>query len=293
LDFSTTVPGLRFCSLSSSSVHGNAYLIESTGGSRILVDCGVRLHRLQDYLQEIDVEPESLGAILLTHEHTDHVQGLLTRRPFAVRHHVPVLAPAGLWSTWPYPWEEHLGGLAKTVPVARTFRVGDLHIIAFPKPHDAAAPVGYLIEYQGLRLGVLTDLGHVPPAITKLLYGVDGLIFETNHDRELELRSGRHFALIERVLGDYGHLSNEQAAVALESIVTGRTQSILLGHLSLDCNRPELAEGAVTAALHNTGWHGQLQVAPAGSPGRWMYVATPAVQKTQPRPGRAKISGDS
>jgi len=269
----TSKPGLRFCSLSSSSVHGNAYLIESSGGTRILVDCGVRLLRLQDYLEDLGVEPESLHAILLTHEHGDHIRGLLTRRPFAVRHRVPVLAPAGLWAAWPYDWEEHLPGLARTVPVARTFAVGDLNILAFPKPHDAAAPVGYLIEHRGLRLGVLTDLGHVPPAITRLLHGADGLIFESNHDREMELRSGRDWSLIERVLGNYGHLSNEQAAVALSDIVTVRTQAVLLGHLSMDCNRPDLARAAVAAALGRTDWHGYLEVAPADVPGDWMRIA--------------------
>lgn len=253
-------PALRFCSLASCSVYGNAYYIESAAGTRILVDCGVPLRRLERELTGLGCPPDRFDAIFVTHEHIDHIRALTLKYPFSLRHRVPVFAPGRVWSGWRHPGAI---GRQEVLDASDTVRVGDLTISALAKPHDAVEPVAYLVEGGGTRLAVVTDLGMVPATLVDELRGSDFLIFEANHDREMELRSDRAWPVIQRALSDHGHLSNEQAAAALARIITSRTQAILLAHLSLDCNRPELALEVVGRSLARAGYSGTLEAAPA------------------------------
>lgn len=272
---------LSFWSLSSSSTFGNAYLIENSSGTRILIDCGVPLRRLEAALLDLGVAPETLSAVFITHDHTDHVRALTPKKPFAARHGIPVYATGAFWESWRFDWHDSLGELAETIEPGRPVCVenagnsatGPLRVIAVEKPHDAPCPVGYIIEGGKERLAVLTDLGHMPENIIRAAHGVDHLIIESNHDRDMELRSNRHWYLKQRVLGPRGHLSNDQAADALKAIVTASTKTVLLAHLSLECNLPDLAQNTAASALSRTGFGGRLLVAPPDRPSECVVVS--------------------
>lgn len=264
---------IRVASISSSSRHGNCYLVEGPGPTRILVDCGARRRDLEAGLAELGVAPGTISALLLTHEHSDHTYCLGLRRLPAALGGAPLYAHPDLRASCPLVrgYLGPPGGPAQgdLIP-GRRLTVGSLEVVPFATPHDASRPLGFQISADGYRLGLATDLGHVSPEVARHLYGCDALVLESNHDREMQLRSGRPRHLIERVTGDLGHLSNRQAAAALRDLVTGRTVSILLAHLSLDCNLPGLALETSQKALGRSGWRGALRAAPAQGPSGWM-----------------------
>jgi len=257
---------MRFCSLASSSRGGNAYLVEGGDGTRVLVDCGLGIRRLEASLLELGVLPQTLSGVLVTHDHRDHVRALWVRKPFTAKHGVPLLASeATLFSLEVSGPADHLGDTQAVRP-DETVRVGGLQVLPFLKPHDAPDPLGFLLDDGSSRLGVVTDLGRVDPAVARLLEDCTYLIFEANHDVRMELTSGRPQHLIDRVLGDLGHLSNEQAARALAAIVGRTTRLVVLAHLSDECNLPELAFSTVSRALDQAGYAGGLAVAPLFGP---------------------------
>ena len=261
---------MRFCSLASSSKAGSAYLVEGGDGTRLLVDCGLGIRKLEARLWQTGVGPASLAGVLATHGHADHVAALRLRHPFTAKHRVPLYATGHLIHTLTYedpqaPYSpRHCRHLGEThaVRAGRPFKVGGLEVTAFRKPHDAPDPLGFLITDGEAQIAVLTDLGTVYGETVRLLRGSTFLVFESNHDVEMELRSGRPGHLIRRVLGNQGHLSNEQAGKALAGIVGPETKMILLAHLSDECNTPELAYGTVVRHLDQAGYGGGLGVAP-------------------------------
>lgn len=263
---------MRFCSLSSCSQFGNAYLVEGSDGTRLLVDAGVRIRKLEQYLAELEVPPASISAILMTHDHSDHVAALAVKNPFAVKHHIPVWATAGFWQAWDRGMERVPAALRRTVTGA-PLQIGGLRVQPFAKPHDAPEPVSYLIQDGDTRLTVLTDLGHLPTGLHPLLAGCDHYILESNYDHQMEISSGRGYDLIHRVIGRYGHLSNDQAAEALAALAAPHTQTVLLAHLSLDCNTPELAYRTVADALSRASLQPHLAVAPPDRPSPWFSTA--------------------
>jgi phosphoribosyl 1,2-cyclic phosphodiesterase len=252
---------LKLCSLASCS-GGNAYLISGRDGTSVLVDCGLSLRRLEAGLLAAGVCPDDLAGVFMTHEHADHVQALRLRHPFPARHGLPVFAPPGFWEAFP----ARDGLDRRTIGSRRSVTVGGLTVTAFPKPHDAAEPVGYLVEDGQEAVGVATDLGTVTRDVLTALRGADHLIFESNHDPVLEVRSGRPAYLIRRVLSDHGHLSNQQAGQALALLASARTRTILLAHLSEDCNLPELALETVSECLAGSPFRGLLATAPHRHP---------------------------
>jgi phosphoribosyl 1,2-cyclic phosphodiesterase len=211
-------------------------------------------------LRALNVSPESISAIFLTHEHGDHVQALKIRLPFPQRYGITTYAPKGVWDALQIDNIDHK--LKKTITVGKPIQVAELQVSAFAKPHDTFEPVGYLVSANDARCAVVTDLGEVPSSIEKLLEGCEYFIFESNHDPDMERSSGRGPMLIERVLGPKGHLSNQQAARALSKMVTKETQMVMLGHLSIDCNTPGLAYGATLNGLKQTSFSGELLVLP-------------------------------
>lgn len=260
---------VRFVSLCSSSRHGNAYLIEGPQGDRILIDCGVRLRRLEKILGDLQVDPQTIKGIFLTHEHHDHTQALRIKTPFPQRYGIPVYATGAFWGAT----KKSIGcldrHLSRQIPRSGLLRVGEFTISPFVKPHDAVDPVSFLIRSKQTQVAVVTDLGCVPDPLINVLRGSEYLIFESNHDPELEINSGRDYHLVRRVLGSQGHLSNEQAGKALARIVNQHTRGILLAHLSLDCNRPDLAKEVVDHELRAVNYRGVLKVAPADRPSDW------------------------
>jgi len=258
---------LTFTSLASSSRYGNAYLVQSATRS-VLIDCGVACRRLEKTCEALGIAPASLDAIFITHEHGDHTRALALKHPFSHRHELPVYAPIKFWDLWGARGWCCLHG--QPIEPGQTMALGDVAITCFSKPHDTVAPVGYLVESAHHRLALLTDLGEIPPALIPWLRGCTHLILESNYDGELQHISGRTEQLIERITGPWGHLSNHQAGMALHQLVTATTRTILLAHLSLDCNTPELAYHSARQALRTTPFSGCLRVAPAARPSPWL-----------------------
>ncbi len=254
----------RFCSLSSSSVYGNSYFVETPGRVRLLIDCGVPIRRLERCLRELGISPSSITAVFITHNHSDHTAALDLRTPFPQKYGIPVYAPGGFWHSWIARGDLDVR-LRRAITPGNTVDLGACTVTSFLKPHDCAEPVGYTVRCGERSLSVVTDLGCVPGPVADAVRDSEYLIFESNHDRDMELNSGRSRWLIYRVLSDTGHLSNEQAARALSGIVSGMTRLVLLSHLSIDCNRPRLALHAASAALSGR-CRAQIEVAPADRP---------------------------
>ncbi len=231
---------LRYAMLGSGS-RGNAALVES-GATCVLVDCGFSALETRRRLARLGKKPEDLAGILVTHEHGDHVGGV-----------VPLARAYGLtvWSTAGTARQAGLASLgdSRWFDAHTPFAVGDLEVRPYPVPHDAREPAQFVFSDGARRLGMLTDVGRSTPHIEACLSGCDGLILECNHDRRM-LAEGRYPpSLKHRVGGDHGHLNNEQAAALLGRLDTSRLQHVVAAHLSEKNNRPELARAALVGTL--------------------------------------------
>lgn len=221
---------LRFASLGSGS-RGNATLVESAG-QRILVDCGFALRTLESRLALLGVQARDLDALLITHEHTDHVRGL---GPLLKRYPLPAWMSAGTAACLDLPPASRIFHLdAHSGPL----QFADLEVLPFPVPHDAREPIQYRFSSAGHSLGILTDLGVITPHIPDLLHRCDALILECNHDEQWLADGDYPPSLKARVASGYGHLSNRQAMDFLSSLAPGRLQRLLLAHLSERNNSP-------------------------------------------------------
>ena len=274
-----------------SGSKGNC-LVVSSSRTRILVDAGLSCRELFKRMRAADEDPETLDAILVTHEHQDHVHGLaVTARKLGI----PVYfteATHRAWMRWMVPqkrmtyadWLEQRKRAAADVAVevnaedldddeavagdaakpesdpcrlpgveyfqaGNSFSVGDIAVSSFTIPHDAADPVGFVFEVEGIRVGLATDLGYVPPNVQQRLRGCDVLMIESNHDLEM-LRDGPYpWSVKQRVMSRVGHLSNDAAAGFLEKNYDGQATYVVLAHLSESNNLPELARVAAEGAL--------------------------------------------
>ena len=243
---------MEFYTLASSS-GGNAALIRS-GDTAILLDAGISARRIAQALSLLGMTPEDLVAILITHEHSDHVNGIAT---LTKKYAVPVYASRGTAHFLP-----QAGSALRIFEAGDTLTIGELEIQSFRTSHDAADSVDYRIDAPDGSLGALTDTGYVTDGAVKALTGVDFLLLEANHDVGM-LQSGPYpYHLKRRILGEHGHLSNEAAAdFALHCVKSG-TSDILLAHLSAENNTPEAAEYAVARRLQAAGCSVRLGVAP-------------------------------
>jgi phosphoribosyl 1,2-cyclic phosphodiesterase len=238
------VAGMMELTILGSGSTGNAVVV-STPGTRVLVDAGFSARSLGARLAAVGLAPESLDAVLLSHEHGDHTQGLETfcRRfgtpVFCTRHTQRVLADAMRHQP---AWRLFEAGM--------TFQLGGLEVTGFPVPHDAVDPLGFVFSCGGLRLGVATDLGHVNAAVADALAGVQALVLEANYDQELlERDTKRPWPVKQRIASRHGHLSNQQAAEFAAQLLPRGLARLVLAHLSRDCNSPERAVATVAAGL--------------------------------------------
>ncbi|OUN10748.1 MBL fold metallo-hydrolase [Flavonifractor sp. An91] len=257
---------LQLCTLASGS-SGNSLLV-SDGATHILVDAGISCRRITTALKGLGVDPASLSAVLITHEHTDHISGLTT---LTKQRKVPVYASRGTGRQLCYRIAFLEEVLHPFTPGA-CFSIGSIDIETFPTPHDAAESTGYALSAGGRKAAVVTDLGHVTEAVEAGIRGANLLVAEANHDVEW-LRSGPYpYFLKDRILGDRGHLSNEAGAALVCSAVSAGTSTVVLAHLSHENNTPERARQVVGASLTRMGAvPGQdvlLEVAPRSEPGR-------------------------
>lgn len=228
---------LRFASLGSGS-EGNATLVQ-TLETTLLVDCGYSVRELTRRCRGLAVDPARLDGLLVTHEHADHISGVVA---LARRYRLTVWMTHGTWLGAGRPTLQNLrlfdghGG---------AFRIGTLYVRPFPVPHDAREPVQFVFEYRDKRFGMLTDIGSLTPHVVAMLKGIDGLLLECNHDRQM-LASGPYpLRLQARVGGDFGHLANEQAASLLQQLNPDRLRHLVAGHISQKNNAPSLVRDAI------------------------------------------------
>lgn len=231
---------IRFAALGSGS-SGNALLVEA-GNTRLLIDCGFTLQEATKRLRKLDLEPNDLDALLITHEHKDHIGACAA---FARRHHVPVRMTPGTFlgardRAFPHLHEFHAGA---------PFEIRDLEIRPFTVPHDAREPVQFVLSDGARSLALLTDAGHISTHIIDCLAHVDALLIECNHDPGMLAMGPYPPALKRRVGGRYGHLSNHQAETLLRAIDRSRLQHVIGMHLSQSNNHPELARKALADGL--------------------------------------------
>ncbi|CAM3588862.1 Putative metallo-hydrolase YycJ [Halomonas lysinitropha] len=231
---------LSFASLGSGS-KGNATLV-SDGETHLLVDCGFTLRDTERRLARLGLHPRQLDALLVTHEHGDHVRGV---GPLARRYGVPVHLTPGTWLSGRFGELPHRHWIT---PQAR-FAVKGLTIDPVTVPHDAREPVQFRILAGERCLGLLTDLGHPSAHVVEAFAGCDGLVLECNHDPRLLAEGPYPASLRRRVGGDWGHLANSQAAWLLQRLGLDRLQRIVCSHLSDQNNRPELALEALLPLL--------------------------------------------
>lgn len=240
---------MRYCPLFSGSTGNCTYVGTADGG--LLIDAGVSAKRIKTALVERDIDPVTIRAVLLTHEHTDHVAGL------------QVLCKQFGWSV--VASEGTLDGLAEQgrlpgngkiymLPADRTLAVAGLNITPFETPHDSRQCYGYRIDSEdGRSLAMTTDLGYLPDSVLQTIKGCQTVHIESNHDPEM-LRNGPYpYWLIQRIRGEGGHLSNQECAAILPALVASGANRIVLAHLSEHNNTPALAQECATAALTAAG----------------------------------------
>lgn len=225
---------------------GNAIYL-SMGQTRILVDAGISARRIEQGLAGIGVQAGDLDAILITHEHSDHIKGL---EVLSRKHELPIYTRERTWEA--IPGKNKLEG-RKWLAIDQDFSVGDIDIQAFGISHDAADPVGFCFYYQQSKWVIVTDLGVVTPGVERALTGADLAVVESNHDPEL-LKNGPYPAYLkQRIMSKQGHLSNFDTAALLCRIARYKQMQIFLAHLSQQNNRPQLAEQTVGGILAKQG----------------------------------------
>ncbi len=226
-----------FCPLYSGS-SGNCLFVQY-GSTRLLIDAGRSGRMITDALKFIGVEPESISALLITHEHSDHIAGagILARR-----YGFPVYATEKTWQAMDGKLGSIPAGVRRVFDRESDFYLGDIGVEPFAIPHDAAEPCGFRLWGGGVSLATATDIGRYTESVHSAIAGSDLILLESNHDPDM-LRSNPHYSMTlkKRILSGHGHLSNEDCAEAIVKLAEAGSRSIILGHLSGENNTPSLA----------------------------------------------------
>ena len=235
-----------------SGSRGNCAIV-SSATTRILVDAGVSCRETFKRMKAAGDDPHSIAAIVITHEHSDHVYGLAT---LAKKLKVPVFMTGATHQAWSRALRWMISGEGaytderlEVFSSGYSFHIGDIQVTPFTIPHDAADPVGFTFRAEGVKIGFATDLGYMPPSVRDHLRACDVLVIESNHDVEM-LRVGPYpWSVKQRVMSRVGHLSNDALAEFFSNDYDGGAAYVVLAHLSELNNHPELARGAAEKAL--------------------------------------------
>ena len=249
---------LGFCPLASGSKGNCIYL--GTPHAKILIDAGLSGKAVKDKLNQIGVSIEDIDAILVTHEHIDHIQGL---KALAIKHQIPVFA--NLETAKGIVEYLHECPKFKIFTTGETFEFADLVIHPFSIQHDTFDPVAFTIQTCGLKLGFCADLGFVTNLVQHNLKDCDYLYLEANHDVDMVHKSARPVIYKQRVLGRNGHLSNSDSGTLLRNVAHDNLKRVYLAHLSSECNTHETALGTIRSILEQQGINLNLVVAPQNS----------------------------
>lgn len=256
----------NFCSLYSGS-SGNSLFVE-TENTKILIDAGVSSKKIETALLNMDVNPASIDGILITHEHSDHVQGLGT---FAKKYDLPVFVNKKTLDAMPKQKEKITEKNIKNFTIEEKFEIGDMQIKPFAIPHDAANPCGFNIFKDNKKISIATDIGHMTNGILKNLEDSIFVLLESNYDPEILKVSRYPYPLKTRIAGPNGHLSNELAGKTINHLLKSGLQQAMLGHLSKENNFPELAYRTVIDELISNNYNEnnfKLSVANRDIPGQ-------------------------
>ena len=234
----------KFCSLYSGST-GNSLLIESKN-TKILIDAGESAKKIDIALENIHISPNEIDAILVTHEHQDHVKGLGT---MSKKYNIPVYATSKTWDAMPEQRDKVLNNNKKNFTSGENFEIGDLTIHPFSIPHEAIDPCGFNISHNNKKISIATDLGHMSNSIINQLEGSSFIMLESNYDPNVLKCSRYPYSLKQRIAGPNGHLPNYMAGKTIAYLLKYGLKEVLLGHLSKENNFPELAYKTVVEEL--------------------------------------------
>ncbi|SKA96998.1 Phosphoribosyl 1,2-cyclic phosphodiesterase [Caloramator quimbayensis] len=235
---------MEFCSIFSGS-SGNCLYVASDR-TKILVDAGLSGKKIQEGLKEIGINPCDIDAIVITHEHDDHIKsaGILSRR-----FNIPIYANTNTWEAMIDKLGEVKRENIKIFDDYNSFEIGDVFVIPYEIPHDAVKPCGYSFTDGNVKISIATDIGYASDNVKENIKDSDLILLESNHDVEM-LKVGPYpYPLKLRILGDKGHLSNEAAGNTIVDILNSKIKKIILGHLSKTNNYPQLALRTVLSIL--------------------------------------------
>ena len=239
----------NFYSLYSGS-SGNSLLVQ-TENTNVLIDAGVSSKKIETALNKLDLNPEKIDGILITNEHSDHVQGLGT---FAKKYNLPVYVNQKTLDAMPKQ-KEKIEKNVNLIKIEEKFEINDLQIKPFAIPHDAANPCGFNICKENNKISIATDIGHMTNGIIKNLEDSSFVLIEANYDPEVLMYSKYPYPLKNRIAGPTGHLSNQSAGKTISYLLKSGLKQAMLGHLSKESNFPELAYKTVMEELMSTNYN--------------------------------------
>lgn len=259
-----------FCSLYSGST-GNCLLVQ-TDETKILIDAGVSQKKISDALASFNVDFSDINAILVTHEHADHVLNLGS---ISKKYNIPVYCNEKTLNAMPAQKEKIADENKKIFTSNNSFKINNLEIFPFSTPHDAADPCGFNIHYDNKKISIATDIGHMNNNIIKHIDGSEFLLLEANYDPEVLKCTKYPFKLKSRIAGPTGHLSNQVAGQTINYLIKSGLKNAILGHLSKESNFPELAYQTVIDELISNGTNlsnFNLSIASRDCPGKLIHI---------------------
>ncbi len=272
---------LRFRVLGSGS-SGNTTLVEANG-TRILIDAGLGPREMAERVQSAGVDPSSLAAIVLSHEHQDHVKGAVS---FSRKWGVRLAGSRGTYAAAGFGAEDIAG--YDVIEPGVPHVIGTLTVTGVPIPHDAAGPLAFVISHGGVSLGHATDFGHVSRGVADGFRTCDAVLVESNYDADM-LREGAYpWSLKERILGRFGHLSNSDVAGFLGRDLGELCQTVVLAHLSEKNNHPEIVRMSAEAALRRRG-RTEVKLEITGREGTEWFVIAPPVHARPQKPQQLRL----
>lgn len=231
-----------------SGSSGNCSLIETTH-SKVLIDAGNSAKKIDEALKQNSIDISNIDAILVTHEHSDHVKSIGT---ISSKYNVPVFATKKTWDSMPEQSKKISDEFKKIFESDSDFEINDLKIHAFSIPHDAVDPCGFNFFYKGKKISIATDIGHINSNILENLSNSQFALLESNYDPNILRYSKYPYSLKQRISGPNGHLSNSETGTLISNLIKSGLSNVMLGHLSKENNFPELAYKTVVEELiHN------------------------------------------
>ncbi|WP_250278116.1 MBL fold metallo-hydrolase [[Clostridium] colinum] len=246
---------IDFTTLASGSKGNSIYI--GTKDTKILIDAGLSAIKIENALKDINVSLDDIDAIFVTHEHSDHIDGIGV---VSRKYNLPVYATEGTWNNMPQKIGKISQNNKRLVYKDEGIWLNDIFIKPFGVPHDAKEPVCYSVLYNGIKICVATDMGHITRDIIENIRHSSALVLESNHDVNMLKMGSYPYNIKERILGKYGHISNETCGKLLSCVMNNKLKNVFLGHISQDNNTPDLAYLTVSNILEEFGIQAEKDV---------------------------------